>query len=54
MPRKAKPGSSRYYFTDDTEKAIVRFNNSDNQELKDKIYLIPLKELKHILILVLL
>ena len=38
MPRKAKPGSSRYYFTDDTEKAIVRFNNSDDQELKDKIY----------------
>ena len=38
MPRKAKPGSSRYYFTDDTEDAIVRYNNSNDPEERSKIY----------------
>ena len=38
MGRKAKKGSSRYYFTDKTEKAIIRYNNSDNPILRNKIY----------------
>ena len=38
MGRKAKKGSSRYYFTDKTEKAIIRYNNSDNPVLRNKIY----------------
>ena len=39
MARKAKKGSSRYYFTDKTEKAIIRYNNAeDNPKLRNKIY----------------
>ena len=38
MGRKAKKGSSRYYFTDRTEAAIIRYNNSDNPVLRNKIY----------------
>ena len=38
MPRKAKPGSSRYYFTDETEDAIVRYNNSTDFDERSKIY----------------
>lgn len=38
MPRKAKPGSSRYYFTDETEDAIVRYNASTDFDLRSKIY----------------
>ena len=39
MARKAKKGSSRYYFTDKTERAIIRYNNAeDNPKLRNKIY----------------
>lgn len=38
MPRKAAPGSSRYYFTDETEDAIVRYNASTDFEERSKIY----------------
>tara|TARA_R110000803_G_scaffold148527_1_gene213980 strand:+ start:578 stop:1282 length:705 start_codon:yes stop_codon:yes gene_type:complete len=38
MPRKAKPGSSRYYFTDETEDAIVRYNASTDFDERSKIY----------------
>ena len=38
MPRKAKKGSSRYYFTDETEDAIVRYNSSTDFEERSKIY----------------
>ena len=39
MARKAKKGSSRYYFTMDTEKAIIRYNNAeDKPKLRNKIY----------------
>tara|TARA_R110000868_G_scaffold214230_2_gene464324 strand:- start:67 stop:771 length:705 start_codon:yes stop_codon:yes gene_type:complete len=38
MPRKAKKGSSRYYFTDETEDAIVRYNASTDFEERSKIY----------------
>ena len=38
MPRKAKPGSSRYYFTDETEDAIVRYNASSDFDERSKIY----------------
>ena len=38
MPRKAKPGSSRYYFTDETEDAIVRYNASNDFDERSKIY----------------
>jgi hypothetical protein len=38
MPRKAAPGSSRYYFTDDTEDAIVRYNASSDFDERSKIY----------------
>ncbi len=39
MARKAKKGSSRYYFTMTTEKAIIRYNNAeDNHVLRNKIY----------------
>ena len=38
MPRKAAPGSSRYYFTDDTEDAIVRYNASTDFDERSKIY----------------
>ena len=39
MARKAKKGSSRYYFTMDTEKAIIRYNEAeDKPKLRNKIY----------------
>ena len=39
MGRKAKKGSSRYYFTMDTEKAIIRYNNApDKPRLRNTIY----------------
>lgn len=37
MPKKRRP-KSKNYFTQDTEDAIVRYNNSDDPELKSKIY----------------
>ncbi len=36
MPRKRK--KKNYYFHEGTEKAIIRYNNSDNPILKNKIY----------------
>ena len=38
MPRKAAPGSSRYYFTDETEDAIVRYNASLDFDERSTIY----------------
>jgi uncharacterized protein YerC len=38
MGRKAKKGSSRYYFTQITENAIIRYNKSDDPRLRNKIY----------------
>ena len=39
MGRKAKKGSSRYYFTMETEKAIIRYNNApDKPRLRNTIY----------------
>tara|TARA_B100000900_G_C20459482_1_gene666612 strand:+ start:219 stop:947 length:729 start_codon:yes stop_codon:yes gene_type:complete len=38
MGRKAKKGSSRYYFTERTQAAIIRYNNTDDVRLKNKIY----------------
>ena len=35
--KKRRP-KSKNYFTQDTEDAIVRYNNSDDPELKSKIY----------------
>ena len=37
MPRKTKR-KKNYYFHEGTEKAIIRYNNSDNPVLKNKIY----------------
>jgi len=38
MPRKAKKGSTRYYFTDSTEKAIIRHNNETRAHMRERIY----------------
>ena len=38
MPRKAKKGSTRYYFTDSTEKAIIRHNNETRAHIRERIY----------------
>jgi len=39
-PRKlTSPTSPLMYFTDDTEKAIIEYNSTDNQELKNTIYI---------------
>ena len=38
MPRKAKKGSPRYYFTDSTEKAIIRHNNETRAHIRERIY----------------
>ena len=35
MPRKK---NSKQYFTKDTEDAIIEYNNTDNQRIKDRIY----------------
>tara|TARA_R100000900_G_scaffold75719_2_gene59459 strand:+ start:438 stop:1163 length:726 start_codon:yes stop_codon:yes gene_type:complete len=37
VPKKRRP-KSKNYFTQDTEDAIVKYNNSDDPELKSKIY----------------
>ena len=38
MPRKAKKGSPRYYFTQVTEDAIIRYNKEDRAYMKQRIY----------------
>ena len=38
MPRKAKKGSPRYYFNQDTENAIIRLNKEDRPYMKERIY----------------
>tara|TARA_R100001591_G_scaffold99423_1_gene105678 strand:+ start:308 stop:1036 length:729 start_codon:yes stop_codon:yes gene_type:complete len=38
MPRKAKKGSARYYFTQKTEDAIIRYNNEERASMRNKIY----------------
>ena len=38
MPRKAKKGSPRYYFNQDTENAIIRLNNETRPHMKERIY----------------
>ena len=38
MPRKAKKGSSRYYFIQDTENAIVRHNKETRPHMRERIY----------------
>ena len=38
MPRKAKKGSPRYYFTQDTENAIIRHNKETRPYMRERIY----------------
>ena len=38
MPRKAKKGSPRDYFNQDTENAIIRLNNETRPHMKERIY----------------
>ena len=38
MPRKAKKGSPRYYFNQDTENAIIRLNKETRSHMKERIY----------------
>jgi mevalonate kinase len=38
MPRKAKKGSARYYFTQKTEDAIIRYNNEERPVMRNRIY----------------
>ena len=38
MPRKAKKGSTRYYFTQKTEDAIIRYNNEERPSMRNRIY----------------
>ena len=38
VKRKRKKKGKNYYFHEGTEKAIIRYNNSDNPHLKNKIY----------------
>lgn len=38
MPRKASPTSSRYYFTNDTEQAIVEYNQCDDITQRNLIF----------------
>ena len=38
MPRKAKKGSARYYFTQKTEDAIIRYNNEERAPMRNNIY----------------
>jgi len=38
MPRVAKKGSTRYYFTDSTEQAIIRHNNETRPFMRERIY----------------
>ena len=38
MPRKPGPNSSKYYFTDDTEQAIILYNNSTHELERNKLF----------------
>ena len=38
MQRKAKKGSARYYFTQKTEDAIIRYNNEERPAMRNRIY----------------
>ena len=38
MPRKAAKGSPRYYFTQDTENAIIRHNKEERPHMRERIY----------------
>ena len=38
MPRKAKKGSTRYYFTDSTEQAVIRHNKETRPHMRERIY----------------
>ena len=38
MARKAKKGSPRYYFTQKTEDAIIRYNKEERAYMKQRIY----------------
>jgi len=38
MPRKPGPNSSKYYFTEDTEKAIIRYNGSKDARERNLLY----------------
>ena len=38
MPRKAKKSSPRYYFTQGTEDAIIRYNKEERAYMKERIY----------------
>lgn len=38
MPRKLKKGSTRYYFTQKTEDAIIRYNNEERAVMRNRIY----------------
>ena len=38
MPKKKKKGSSRYYFTQKTEDAIIRYNSEKRAPMRNKIY----------------
>ena len=38
MPRKAKKGSTRYYFTDSTEQAVIRHNKETRPHMRQRIY----------------
>ena len=38
MPRKAKKGSTRYYFTDVTEQAVIRHNKETRPYMRERIY----------------
>ena len=38
MPRKAKKGSPRYYFTQDNENAIIRHNKETRPHMRERIY----------------
>ena len=38
VAKKKKKRPKNYYFHQGTEKAIIRYNNSDNPHLRNKIY----------------
>lgn len=38
MPRKASPNSTRYYFTNETEQAIVQYNQCDDISKRNRIF----------------
>ena len=43
MPRPRKKGSSRYYFTQETEDAIVKYNQSEDPKERNEIYVTGIK-----------